>query len=72
MDVLREIRIRQAEHLLTMTDLPVKIIAARVGFASRSHFSRAFTAFHHVTPSEYRDASQNAEPGGRTYRSPIL
>jgi AraC-like DNA-binding protein len=53
-DCLREIRLRRAAHLLTATDLPVKTIAFRVGFDSRSYFSRAFKAFAGLDPVGFR------------------
>ena len=40
--------------MLNDTDLPVKTIAARVGFASRSHFSRAFKNFSGIDPAHFR------------------
>ena len=67
-DCLKEIRLRQAAHLLTATDLPVKTIAFRVGFESRSYFSRAFKDFSGIDPAGYRanPVSQrlNPRPGG--------
>ena len=54
MDFLKEVRLRRAAHLLRATDLPVKTVAARVGFASRSYFSRAFKAFTGHDPAGYR------------------
>ena len=54
MDFLKEIRLRRAAQLLRGTDLPVKAVAARVGFDSRSHFSRAFKAFAGKDPASYR------------------
>jgi AraC-like DNA-binding protein len=53
-DCLREIRLRRAAHLLTATDLPVKTIAHRVGFDSRSYFSRAFKEFTGSDPAGFR------------------
>ena len=53
-DCLREIRLRRAALLLTATDLPVKTIASRVGFDSRSYFSRAFKDFAGIDPAGYR------------------
>ncbi len=53
-DCLKEIRLRRAAHLLTATDLPVKTIASKVGFDSRSYFSRAFKAFAGVDPAGFR------------------
>ena len=42
--------------------LPVKTVAARVGYASRSHFSRAFKAAYGVDPTAFR-AKLDEEPG---------
>jgi AraC-like DNA-binding protein len=54
MEFLKEVRLRRAARLLTTTDLPIKTITARVGFASRSYFSRAFKAFAGHDPARYR------------------
>lgn len=53
-EFLQVTRLRNAARLLTISDLPVKAIAASVGYASRSHFSRAFRAAFGVDPSKYR------------------
>ena len=53
-DFLKEVRLRLATRLLTSTDLPVKTIAARVGFSSRSYFSSAFKTFAGVDPTNFR------------------
>lgn len=47
-------RLASAARLLRGTDLPVKSIAASVGYASRSHFSRAFQAKFGADPSAFR------------------
>lgn len=54
MDFVREVRLRSAARLLACTNLPVKTIAWRVGFSSRSQFSRAFKAFTGEDPVRYR------------------
>jgi AraC-like DNA-binding protein len=54
-DFLKEVRLRRAARLLHSSDLPVKAIAHRVGFASRSYFSRAFKAEMGVDPAGYRE-----------------
>lgn len=54
-------RLASAARMLKGTDLPVKSIAAAVGFASRSHFSRAFQAKFGLDPTTFRSAAQ-AEP----------
>ncbi len=54
MDLLKEIRLRRAAELLRATDLPIKTVAGRVGFSSRSYFSRAFKALAGADPAHYR------------------
>ncbi len=55
MDYLREVRLCRAAKLLTTTDMPVKAVAAQVGYTSRTYFSRAFKAFVGSSPADYRD-----------------
>ena len=47
-------RLASAARMLKGSDLPVKTIAASVGYASRSHFSRAFQAKFGLDPSAFR------------------
>lgn len=47
-------RLAAAARMLRSTDLPVKSIAASVGYASRSHFTRAFQAKFGRDPSTFR------------------
>ncbi len=54
MEFLKEMRLELAARLLARTDLPVKAVAARVGYSSRSAFSRAFQASHRVGPAAFR------------------
>ncbi len=54
MDFVQRVRLRVAARLLSTTDLPVKIIASSVGYASRSAFSRAFEALYAAGPSDFR------------------
>ncbi len=56
-------RLHHAADLLVATRLPVKVIAASVGFASRSHFSRAFSAAYGADPSAFRKSAD--PPPGR-------
>ncbi len=53
--------------MLGTTDLPVKVVAVSVGYASRSHFSRSFSAAYGVDPSTYRQvkAEGGVAPGLR-------
>ncbi|WP_299962468.1 AraC family transcriptional regulator, partial [uncultured Roseobacter sp.] len=54
MELLRDLRMRRAGHLLEQTDLPVKRVADLVGFASRSAFSRAFESKTGQSPRDFR------------------
>lgn len=60
MDFVREVRLRGAAKLLRQTDHPTKTIAARMGYASRSNFSHAFSEFFGVAPAQYREAGGQA------------
>jgi transcriptional regulator GlxA family with amidase domain len=57
MDFVREIRLRGAARLLKQTKDPIKTIAARMGYSSRSNFSHAFSEFFGVAPAEYRSGA---------------
>lgn len=63
-DFVQKVRLRLAAQLLTTTDLPVKVIATSIGYASRSYFSRAFRATYGLEPRRYR------EVGGQEGREP--
>ena len=51
---LHQVRMTAAQKLLKSTGLPIKTIAGSVGFASRSHFSRAFSRAYHQDPTAFR------------------
>ena len=55
-ELLRETRLRLGARLLQTSDLPVKAIASRVGYSSRSHFSRAFKHAYGSDPARFRAA----------------
>lgn len=58
MTFLRGLRMRRAAQLLTRSgNLSINQVAHRVGFASRSHFSRAFRDQFGTSPAAYRAAS---------------
>lgn len=66
MAFLRDVRLRKAAALLHDGNLPVVTIATRVGFSSRSHFTRAFEERFGVSPSGFRRGrSTEIEPSGR-------
>ncbi|MEO7690850.1 MAG: AraC family transcriptional regulator [Sphingomonas sp.] len=55
-------RLHHGAELLRSTRLPVKLIAASIGFASRSHFSRAFASAYGADPSRFRSELAQATP----------
>ena len=59
-EFLSSFRLRKAAQLLASSDLPVKIVADRVGYQSRSSFSRAFKSLYGQDPAAYRKASITA------------
>jgi AraC-like DNA-binding protein len=60
MDFVQKTRLHHAARLLLSTDLPVKVIAASMGYASRSHFSRAFRRAYGADPTAFRKAAGHA------------
>jgi len=54
MDYVREVRLRSGAQLLGQPELSVDTVATRVGFASRSHFSKAFSEQFGCSPSAFR------------------
>ena len=62
MEFVARTRLHHAAELLRSTLLPVKVIAGSIGFASRSHFTRAFRQAYGADPRRFRQ--QGARPGG--------
>ncbi len=58
-EYIQQVRLEEARTMLEATELPVKTIAARTGFASRSHFSRMCRAAFGNDPSGYRDHARD-------------
>jgi len=54
MDYVRDVRLQHAGRLLDAGELSIDQVAGKVGYASRSHFSRAFDARFGVPPAEFR------------------
>ena len=53
-DFVHHVRLRLGADLLQTTDLPVKLIASSVGYASRSYFTRAFRTAYATDPRSFR------------------
>lgn len=57
MEYLMNYRIRVARKQLEFTEIPIKDIAAMVGFKTVQHFNRIFKEKSGVTPAEFRKSS---------------
>jgi AraC family transcriptional activator of mtrCDE len=57
MQVLRDIRMRQAAAQLRAGDLSLDQVARHAGYASRGAFVRAFREVFDTGPAEYREGS---------------
>lgn len=55
-EFLTDHRLTRAARLLATTELPVKAVAGRVGYRSRSHFSQVFQLRFGTDPASYRAA----------------
>ena len=55
---IEDIRLDRAKALLRDHDLPLKVIAGTLGFASPSHLSAAFRKSTGITPTAYRTGAQ--------------
>lgn len=53
-ELLVQLRVGHACHLLVSTDKPVGLIASDSGFANPGHFFALFREHHGMTPSEFR------------------
>lgn len=54
MRYLARVRARRLAELLVETDLPIGVAMSRVGWHSRGHAARQFTAIVGISPSNYR------------------
>ncbi|MDP3910134.1 MAG: AraC family transcriptional regulator [Gemmatimonadales bacterium] len=59
-DLLRELRVHWAGHLLVETDLRLSEIALESGFADQSHLTRVFRGRMRCTPARYRQMRKSA------------
>lgn len=60
-DFVQKARLRVAARLLDVTDLPIKAVAASVGYAGSRSFSRAFEAAYGTLPTRYREQPSRTE-----------
>lgn len=58
--LLRTIRLQRAHLLLKSTELPIKVIALRLGFRSRSYFWTIFKQAYGIDPEGFRSVSSKS------------
>ncbi len=59
-EYLRHVRMERSTREVLISDLPLKAIAAKAGFADQAHFTREFRRHHGVSPTEMRRAAREA------------
>lgn len=52
---IRDMRMKEAAHLLELGTINISQIAYRVGFNDQNHFSQVFKRYYGVSPKEYRE-----------------
>jgi anti-anti-sigma factor len=63
---LNAVRMQHAAELLATSDLPVGVIAGRVGHRQPAQFSNAFRRHHGMSPTAFRRAARGPTPDSRT------
>lgn len=58
-------RVKAAQQLMTVRDLPLSEIAISAGFANQSHFTRVFSSVVGVSPAAWRREKQGARESDR-------
>jgi len=61
-DLLKQVRLQLAAHLLISSERSIKSVTRDVGYASRSYFSRAFHDHFGMSPAEYRAVHRHPAP----------
>ena len=60
-EFVQKTRLRVAARLLEVTDLPIKAVAASIGYANSRSFARAFEATYGTLPTRYRDQPERLD-----------
>jgi ligand-binding sensor domain-containing protein/DNA-binding response OmpR family regulator/two-component sensor histidine kinase/cbb3-type cytochrome oxidase subunit 3 len=55
---IRDMRMKEAVHLLDLGTINISQIAYRVGFNDQNHFSQVFKRYYGVSPKEYREGKE--------------
>jgi transcriptional regulator GlxA family with amidase domain len=63
-DELARVRMHHARELLAADDLPVRQVAASVGYHQPAQFAKSFRRYHGKAPSAYRREQRAASDNG--------
>ena len=64
-DLVADVRLEAARTLLLSTDMPVHLIARRVGYRTHGAFARAFMVWSGCSPRTFRKNAVVSEPVAR-------
>ncbi len=59
MEYLRNVRLEAAKELIVKTQKSFKEISLECGFYDQNYFSKTFTAFYGISPTEFRSSNRN-------------
>ncbi len=65
MEELRQIRLHEARNLILSCDLPMKMIAAKVGIGDEYQLSKLFRRYFGIAPRDMRNSKKNLPLGKR-------
>lgn len=71
-EFVQHVRLRLGARLLQTTNHPVKLIAASVGYASRSYFTRAFRTAYGIDPRAFRARAARNDHAAQLAATPSL
>jgi LacI family transcriptional regulator len=60
---MTRIRLARAKELLSETDLPIRVVSERVGYAEAKYFSQVFHEAEGVTPLRFRKEASSGDRG---------
>lgn len=63
LDYTSNLRIQKAKHLLSISDLPLNLIAEEVGYYNTNSFIRRFKQICNITPGEFRKSILSENTG---------
>jgi LacI family transcriptional regulator len=66
---IQRVRLERAKQLLAQTDLPLKVVAQRSGYATEQYLAAVLRKYAATTPAQYRRDAQRVDENLALYRS---